>query len=287
MSFKVACIQLNSKNNMQKNLDFAADLICDAASLGADFITLPENFALMADDSEMLKKNSFYQHEHPAIEQFVALAAKLRCYILLGSLAVKHEQNDKLCNRSILINTKGEIISLYDKIHLYDVTVEGGETHKESNNFNHGNKAVIAKLPWGKLGMTICYDLRFPNLYRRLALKGATIFTVPSAFTHFTGRAHWHILLRARAIENAAYVIAPAQCGYHPGGRRTFGHSIIIGPWGEILAEAGEGDEGFIIADIDLNKVMQVRQNLPSLKHGRDFEVGLVSLLLMARNLGK
>jgi predicted amidohydrolase len=167
----------------------------------------------------------------------------------------------------------GDVIARYDKIHLFDVDLPSGETYRESNTVEAGDEAVTASLPWARLGLTICYDLRFPQLYRALAKAGAEILTVPSAFTETTGKAHWHVLLRARAIENTCFVVAPAQGGEHANGRRTYGHSLIVSPWGEILAEAGV-DPGVITAEIDLNQIAEIRSRLPSLEHDRPYQLG-------------
>jgi predicted amidohydrolase len=191
-------------------------------------------------------------------------------WLLIGSLAIK-VSDTKTANRSFLIDPKGRIAARYNKIHLFDVDLPSGETYRESNTVAGGGRAVLADLPWGKIGLTICYDLRFPQLYRALAQKGAFLLTVPSAFTETTGKAHWHVLLRARAIENGAFVIAPAQGGIHANGRATYGHSLIVAPWGEILAEAGT-EPGIIVADIDPARVADARGRVPNLRHDRPFE---------------
>jgi len=268
---KVACIQINSGNDMKDNLKKTSMLCKQAAKSGAKFILTPENVALMAADGHDLHEKSYSEQKHPALAFFCKLAKEIECWILVGSIAVKSEKdNDKLHNRSFLINDMGKVVEHYDKIHLYDVEVQGGERHNESNNFLHGSFLKMAETPWGKLGMTVCYDVRFPHIYRALAKHGADFIAVPSAFTKFTGQAHWETLLRARAIENGCYILAPAQTGSHPAGRKTHGHSMIIDPWGEILAKAGE-EEGFIIAEIDKNNVHKTRASLPSLQHDRDF----------------
>jgi predicted amidohydrolase len=179
---------------------------------------------------------------------------------------------DRAANRSFLINRKGEIVARYDKIHMFDVDLASGESYRESRNFRPGELAVIANLPWGRLGLTVCYDLRFPALYRALAEAGVSFLTVPSAFTRQTGEAHWQVLLRARAIENGCFVFAAAQGGRHENGRETFGHSLVVDPWGRILAEGGT-EPGVVIADIDSAAVADARARIPSLQHGRRFEI--------------
>lgn len=271
VKFKAACVQVNSINDMHKNLNTAISLIKEAAEQGADFITTPENVAFMSETAEELYANAYTENEHPALKEFQNTANKLGKFILVGSLAIKtKEAETRLANRSFVINNKGQVIARYDKIHLFDTSVAGGETHKESEKILPGNKAVTVETPWGMLGMTICYDVRFPNLYNYLANKGADFITVPSAFTKYTGEAHWHTLLRARAIETGCYIIAPAQTGSHPAGRKTFGHSLIIDPWGRVLKDKEEG-EGVIIADLDKKEVAKTREQMPSLKNAREF----------------
>jgi predicted amidohydrolase len=271
MKFNVACIQLCTQNDLQTNIAQVAEFINEASGKGADLITLPENTAFMSANIEELRANTYTPEEHPALNTIRDSAAKLQKWILIGSLAVKVNHSEKLANRSFLINGKGDIQTYYDKIHLYNASISGGETHTESNRFIAGDKVALATTPWGKLGMTICYDLRFPNLFRKLAKSGADFIAVPSAFTHMTGQAHWHVLLRARAIENGCYIIAPAQTGSHPNNRRTYGHSLIVNPWGEIISDSGT-NEGVTIAEIDTEMVRKIRQQLPSLEHDRDFE---------------
>lgn len=270
MKFTAACIQLNSTNNMADNIAVAIDLVRQAASSGADVIALPENAAFMSATPDELFANVYFAADHPALAAFMDVAKELQKFLLIGSLAVKVKDAPKLVNRSFLLNQFGEIVAYYDKIHLFDSSVAGGETHKESDRFIHGSKAVCAATPWGNLGMSICYDVRFPHLYRKLAQNGASFIAVPAAFTHFTGKAHWHVLLAARAIETGSYIIAPAQTGTHASGRKTFGHSLIIDPWGKILSDGGE-EVGFIKAVIDTEEVTKIRQQMPSLEHDRLF----------------
>jgi predicted amidohydrolase len=268
--FRAACIQLRSGEDVAENVRAASALIREAAAGGAQFIATPENTTLMAPDAGAKLASSFAASDDPALPAFAALAQDLSVHLLIGSLAIKVGES-KTANRSILFRPDGRMAARYDKIHLFDVELDGGESYAESATVAGGSQAVLAPTPWGGIGMTVCYDVRFPALYRALANAGAFAFTVPSAFTVPTGEAHWHVLLRARAIENGAFVFAPAQGGTHANGRRTYGHSLIVGPWGEVLAEAGT-DPGVIYADIDPAASAAARAKLPSLRHGRDFE---------------
>lgn len=270
MPFPVACIQINSQNNMAHNLGRASQLIADAARQGAQFITLPENVAFMAKDAEELYANAYFPEHHPALSHFQACAKKHQVWLLVGSIPVKLTDSPKLANRSYLINSEGGIVCHYDKIHLFDVAITGGESHRESSRFQPGDQAVTALTPWGKIGLSICYDLRFPHLFRFLAKQGASYLAVPSAFTYVTGKAHWEILLRARAIENSCYIFAPAQTGTHFSKRKTYGHSLIIDPWGKVLAN-GKTKEGVIMATIDPSLPTTIRKQLPALEHDRRF----------------
>ncbi|HWA04015.1 MAG TPA: carbon-nitrogen hydrolase family protein [Rhizomicrobium sp.] len=267
--FRAACVQLKSSDDVAENIRLASSLVREAKARGADFIATPENTTLMAPDGGAKLDNSFCEEADPALPAFSALANELGVWLLVGSLAIKVDAG-KTANRSFLIDPHGRIVARYDKIHLFDVDLPSGETYRESNTVAGGSRAVTASLPWGRLGMTVCYDIRFPGLYRTLANAGAFMFTVPSAFTETTGMAHWHVLLRARAIENGAFVLAPAQGGVHANGRRTYGHSLIVGPWGEILAEGGK-EPGIILAEIDPDAAQMARQRIPSLKHDREF----------------
>lgn len=264
-AFRAACVQLRSSDDVSENVRTASSLIRDAKAQGAQFIATPENTTLMAPDGGAKLAQSYSESDDPALPQFRALAEELGIWLLIGSLAIK-VSDTKTANRSFLIDPKGRITARYDKIHLFDVDLPSGEKYRESNTVAGGDSAVIAETPWGKLGLTICYDLRFPQLYRALAKKGAFALTVPSAFTETTGKAHWHVLLRARAIENGAFVIAPAQGGHHANGRKTYGHSLIVAPWGEVLAEAGT-DPCVIVADIDPAASADARARVPNLKH--------------------
>jgi predicted amidohydrolase len=267
---KIACIQMNSGPEIEANLAEAEIYIREAAEQGAEFISTPENTCHMLSPQTEKLKSAFYAKDHPAYIFFSALAKELGVWIQAGSISVKVAE-DKIANRSLLFDAQGDIVAEYDKMHLFDVDLAGGESYRESSVVQAGDKAALAETPFGTIGLTICYDLRFPYLYRDLAHKGATILTVPSAFTVPTGRAHWESLLRARAIENGCFVVAAAQCGEHHGGRKTYGHSMIIGPWGEVLAEADGQMTGVLMADIDLDEVSKARAAVPSLQHDRAY----------------
>jgi predicted amidohydrolase len=266
-TFRAACAQITSTPDMAGNIATACDLVREAREAGADLVALPENVALLAPGADM-RAAATSEADHPALAAFRDLARDTGVWLLAGSLAVRH--GEKLANRSLLIDPRGAVVARYDKIHMFDVDLPGGESYRESKNYAHGDAACLAQTPWGPLGVTICYDMRFAHLYRALAQAGAALFTVPSAFTRPTGWAHWHVLLRARAIETGGFVIAPAQCGTHYGKRQTYGHSLIIDPWGEVLAEAGE-EPGVIVAEIDMDRVAEARAMVPSLEHDQNF----------------
>lgn len=270
-SIKAACVQVNASSDMDSNIKAACDMIKQAADQGAQLICTPENVSMMEFGGENVIAKSFAQNEHPALNTFAKQATELKVWILIGSLAIRL-QNGKVANRSFLISDTGEIKGQYDKIHLFDVDLPGGESYRESNTFDGGEQAMLAPTPWGPLGMAICYDVRFPHLFRDYAKAGAKILTVPAAFTKQTGMAHWKVLLRARAIETGCFVIAPGQCGEHKGGRETYGHSLIINPWGEVLAEGGD-DPCILLADIDLDEVDSAHGKIPALQHDRTYKI--------------
>lgn len=268
--FRIACIQLNTGNNLENNISKVEKFIDKAALLGADVIFLPENAFFMPKDNEELLQNARFTEDDLALKFISKKALELNKWINIGSISVKEKDSEKLYNRSLLLNNKGIIVATYDKIHLYDASLNKGESHQESKLYNSGSKIITADIGYCKLGMSICYDLRFPHLFRSLAHSGAEVISVPSAFTKYTGNLHWHVLLRSRAIENTVYIISPAQTGSHPSGRETYGHSIVVDPWGNIIAELGS-EEDVLIADIDLNLVSEVRSQLPSLSQDRKF----------------
>jgi predicted amidohydrolase len=273
-TFRAALVQLRSGRSVEPNLQRAEALIRQAAAGGADYVQTPENTALMELEPERLLAAIDTEEASAPLARFKALAAELGIVLHVGSLATKLGP-DRIANRSYLITPDGAIAARYDKLHLFDVDLAGGESYRESNSYRPGAKAVLADLPFGRLGLTICYDLRFPALYRALATAGAGCIAIPSAFTKQTGEAHWRVLTRARAIETGAFVLAAAQGGLHENGRSTYGHSIIVSPWGEVLAEAGE-DPGVLFADIDLAQSALARARIPSLQHGRAFETEIV-----------
>jgi predicted amidohydrolase len=267
--FTAACVQLTAGADMQANLAEAERLIREAAAAGARFVLTPENTTLMTLSRQETLANAAPEERHPALPRFAALARELGLWLLVGSLTVALG-GDKAANRSLLIAPDGRIVARYDKIHMFDVQIPDGQSYRESATFTPGARAVVADLPWGRLGMTVCYDVRFAQLYRCLAQAGAVFLSVPAAFTQFTGEAHWHLLLRARAIETGCFVFAPAQCGTHPGERKTYGHSLIVAPWGEVLADGGEAP-GIALAEIDVAKVAEARAMVPALTHDRWF----------------
>jgi len=267
--FKAACIQLRSTGDVAENIRQTSALVREAAAGGARFIATPENTNIMAQDNRAKLAATSDESQDPSLPAFAGLAKELGVWLSIGSLHIKVSP-EKTANRSFLFAPDGTIRARYDKIHLFDVTVATGESYRESTQVQGGHEAVLADTEFGAIGITVCYDLRFPQLYRKLAKKGAFAFTIPSSFTVPTGEAHWHVLLRARAIENGAFVIAAAQGGLHANGRKTYGHSLIVAPWGEVLAEAGT-EPGVICADINPALSAEARGRIPSLEHDREF----------------
>jgi predicted amidohydrolase len=269
--FRAGLIQMRSGRNPKANFDAAAKLIAEARERGADYVLTPEMTNIMELSREKLFAAIGSEENDASLAGFRELARKHSLHVHVGSLAIRVSP-DKAANRSFLIDPKGEIRARYDKIHMFDVDLTNGETHRESRNFRPGEIGVLADLPWGRIGLTICYDLRFPALYRALAEGGAGMLTIPAAFTRQTGEAHWHVMVRARAIENGCFVLAAAQGGKHENGRETFGHSLVVDPWGRIVAEGGV-EPGVVLAEIDLAAVAAARAQIPSLQHGRRFEI--------------
>ena len=265
-----ACVQTTAGPDIAENLVRLEPLIRAARDKGAQFIATPENVSLMIRGRERLFAAAKPENENQGVAFFSRMARETGAWLLAGSLATAVD-HDRLANRSYLFDAEGNIAARYDKIHMFDADLGGDESYKESANYRGGRAAVAAAAPWGKIGLTICYDVRFPHLYRALAKAGALIIAVPAAFTVPTGKLHWHVLLRARAIETGCFIVAPAQCGVHDGGRRTYGHSLMVAPSGEIIAEAGD-DPGIITATLDLDQVAAARRMLPSLEHDCDFE---------------
>ena len=270
-TFTAGVVQMRSGLMPQANLDAAVKLIGEAKRAGADYVQTPEMTNIMVVPRDQLFAAIVPEESDPSLAMFREVARALSIYLHIGSLAIKVSP-DKAANRSFLLDPKGEIVARYDKIHMFDVDLADGESYRESRNYRAGDFGVVADLPWGRLGLTICYDLRFPALYRAVAEAGASFLAIPSAFTRQTGEAHWHVLLRARAIENGCFVFAAAQGGKHENGRETFGHSLIIDPWGRILAEGGT-EPGVVLAKIDPAEIAAARGRIPSLQHGRRFEI--------------
>lgn len=267
--WKAALVQMNSGGDAAENLERLAAAVKEAADAGADWVMTPENTLLMSENAAGLATEARQWREHQ--NALAALARANGIWLLVGSVPVWDEKAARTRNRCLLFDPSGALQTHYDKLHLFDVTLPGGERYDESARYIAGDKPVLAETPWGAVGLSICYDLRFPALYRHYAMQGAPYLTVPSAFTRTTGRTHWHALLRARAIETGSYVFAPAQCGSHPAGRETYGHSLLIDPWGEIIAEAGEEPE-VIYATIDPARVEDTRRRIPSLTHGVEID---------------
>lgn len=267
---KIACVQMTSAQDPADNMPVIEARLRKAAALGAQLIALPETCVFMERGRKAMQARLTAQKDNPDVKQIAALTAELGVHVLIGSMVLASDDTPKAVNRSLLLAPDGAVAAEYDKIHMFDVTLANGETHAESANYQPGNTLGLADIGGMKLGLSICYDVRFPMLYRRLAQAGADIISVPSAFTRPTGKAHWHILLRARAIETGCFIIAPAQVGAHENGRETYGHSLIVDPWGHVLAEAGDDDD-LILADLDVSLVQKARAQIPALAHGRGF----------------
>ncbi len=267
---KAACVQMTSGPDVEENLKAVEGLIREAAEHGAKLIATPE----MTDSIRRYAKDKFEAASDAPAVRFSELAQELGVWLLLGSAGVKVE-DERLANRSMLFAPSGDMLAHYDKIHMFDAQLSRTEFYRESSNYKPGERAVVADCTDFKLGMGICYDIRFPHFWRDLAKAGADILSVPAAFTVPTGQAHWQVLLRARAIETGCFVIAPAQAGEHEGGRKTWGHSMIIDPWGKILAEK-QSDIGIIMANLDLNEVQKARESIPALTHDRDYSLNVI-----------
>lgn len=274
-ALRVSCVQHCASADTDKNLAALETLITDAVEQGAQLVCLPEYTACYGISKAGLEVGAEPEEHHAGLAALRKIAKQQTCWLLIGSIGIKREDG-LINNRSYLIDDKGEIRACYNKIHLFDVDLDGGESYRESATIKAGDRAVLVDTPFGRLGLTICYDLRFPQLYRTLAKAGADIIFIPAAFTRKTGSAHWHTMVTSRAIETGAYIVAPCQCGDVAGKLARYGHSLIVGPWGEVLADAGE-DVGVIIADLDLAKVQAARRKIPALTHDRLVEVELVS----------
>ncbi len=274
-AFTAGCIQFTAGPEPEANLRQVEELVRRAREAGADFIMTPEASNLI-ESGRRRRDKARREADDPFLAGMRELAQELGIWLLLGSLVIDpagepgSEGEERLANRSFLVDAAGKIVARYDKIHMFDIDLPGGESYRESNAYRPGGRTVVAETPWGRLGMSVCYDVRFPQLYRALAQAGADFLAVPSVFTVPTGRAHWHVLLRARAIENGSFVFAPAQWGEHTAGRKSYGHSLIVDPWGEVMADGGE-EVGIVTARIDLEKIAEARRMVPSLTHDRAF----------------
>lgn len=269
--FRIACLQINSGNDLAANLATLKKMVAEAAQSGAKFVLTPEYCLMMDGSGRVMRERALPADGGDVLLELQTLAREQKVWLLVGSLTLKTD-DERIANRSFLIADDGSVAATYDKIHMFDVTLPDGKVIRESSSYRPGGQAVVAQTPWGGLGMTVCYDLRFPQLFRALAQQGAQFIAVPSSFQRQTGIAHWHTLLRARAIENAAYILAPAMCGEHPGNRQTYGHALIVDPWGEVLADGGEA-QGIVYADVDPARVAKIRAMMPSLEHDRPFVV--------------
>ena len=262
----VACIQNCATPDVRHNIETTLRLAGAAAADGARLIVTPEYFSGLETRDGLFLPGAYAEADHPVLPAFSEAARKLGVWFLLGSIGVLNDDG-RISNRSYLINAAGELVAQYDKIHMFDVDLDGG-SYRESATISPGHQAIVADTPWARIGLSICYDLRFAALYRQLAMMGAEVLATPAAFTKVTGEAHWHVLQRARAIENGCFVIAPCQYGGISGGGECYGHSLIIDPWGKVLADAGDG-EGYIVAPLDLDEVAAARNRIPSLQHDR------------------
>ena len=269
--FVAACIQMRSGRDPGANRDAAVAGLCEAAERGAHYVQTPEMTSLVERDRARLFERVQTEPEDETLAALRETARAKNLVVHVGSLAVRN--GDKIANRAFLIDAAGEIRASYDKLHLYDVDLPDGESWRESATYTGGDCAVVADLPWARLGLTICYDLRFPAVYRALAEAGATVLTAPACFTRQTGEAHWHVLQRARAIETGSFMISAAQGGCHEDGRETYGHSLIVDPWGRVIAESEGTEPGVILAEIDLSRVAEARGRIPALAHARTFGV--------------
>jgi len=272
-AFKAALVQITAGPDPSANADTNTQLLHQAADAGADFVMYPEVCNMIEPDRAACRAKARPASEDETLSQLRAAAVDRGVWVLVGSIVAQSEDTPgKLANRSFMIDAEGEIVGAYDKMHLFDVDVGTGDVYRESDTYRAGSGVTLVPTPWGIFGMTVCYDMRFPHLYRDLARAGAVMLSAPSAFTRPTGEAHWHVLLRARAIECGAFVFAPAQTGDHAGGRKTFGHSLAVGPWGEVLAD-GATETGITYADIDTGLALDARNRIPSLQHDRAYSL--------------
>jgi deaminated glutathione amidase len=273
-AIKVAALQMRSGMDVGRNVAEFERLVREAAAAGAAYVQSPEMTGCLMRDRATLMANIKPEEADPIAAKAAGLAAELGIHVHVGSTAIARPDG-KVANRAFLFSPDGSLITTYDKIHMFDVDLDKGESWRESATYEPGKRTVVAELPFARLGLAVCYDLRFPQLFRAQALAGAQVLTVPAAFTRQTGEAHWHVLLRARAIENGAWVIAAAQGGLHEDGRETYGHSMVVDPWGRIVAEADHDEPAVVLAEIDPAASADARRKIPNLKNARDFEVGI------------
>lgn len=279
MKFNVACVQLSSSEDLEKNIYNIDKLIQEYLNNKVDLICLPECSPLITDSMKIIRQNAVSGKFDLFLNFIKKISISLKTFILIGSMPVK-SNNNKFLNRSILVNPKGEQVCYYDKINLFDVNLDNNESYNESKNYDAGKILKLFNLPWGKIGLSICYDLRFPEMFRRLNKAGAAFFSIPAAFTVTTGKAHWESLLRARAIENGCFVFAAAQCGINTKNRRTYGNSMIIDPWGKIIVKA-KSKPTIIKAKINIEDTHKVRKKLPA---SNDFNIFKTKIYPIAQN---
>lgn len=277
VGFVAACIQMRTGVDPLKNLEVCEGFVRDAAGEGATYIQTPEMTNVLERSRKDQLAAASFEHEDPFLKRFCKVARDLNVWIHLGSLAIRLK-DDKLANRAFMISPQGEIAAQYDKIHMFDVDLPDGESWRESESYTAGSVSPVVDLGIGKLGMAICYDIRQPALFREQSKAGAQVLTGPAAFTKQTGEAHWHVLQRARAIENGAFVITAAQGGTHEDGRQTYGHSLMVDPWGSVLAELDHDEPGILLGEIELSKVEEARKRIPAIENARDFTVSTISL---------
>ncbi len=268
-AFRIACLQMQTGNDLQANLAAVRAMAREAAAGGAQFILTPEYVLMMDGSGRVMRERALAADGAPVLAELQGLAHELQVWLLVGSLTLGTDDG-RIANRSVLISAAGDVVATYDKVHMFDAVLPDGRAIRESSAYRPGDQAVLADTPWGRLGLTVCYDLRFPGLYRALAQAGAQFIAIPSSFQRQTGKDHWHTLVRARAIENGCFILAPAMCGEHPGNRQTYGHTLVVDPWGNVLADGGES-AGIVYAGIDPGEVGRVRAMIPSIEHDRPY----------------
>ncbi|KZL16558.1 2-oxoglutaramate amidase [Pseudovibrio axinellae] len=276
-SFVAACVQMRTGINPLENLEVCEALIKDAAAEGATYIQTPEMTNVLERSRKAQLAASNFEADDPFLERLGALAQELNVWLHIGSMAIRLE-GERLANRGFLISPLGEIVARYDKIHMFDVDLPNGESWRESESYSAGGVSPVIDMGAVKLGMAICYDIRQPAIFREQSKVGAQVLTAPAAFTKQTGEAHWHVLQRARAIENGAFVVTAAQGGVHEDGRHTYGHSLMVDPWGQVIAELDHDEPGILIGELDMAKVGEARQRIPAIENARDFLVATVSV---------